>query len=151
MRKTDLSNAVRATSAARNVLELENCSFSKCEFYFSDYRVNRDLELTRPWTAYNGGASMDLPKLWAQITADLEQARSTLLNDAANDKAISQYKEFLSHNELELACDMLESYAETHTVNREFWLALRDAAAKMELYDRSRRYEGFANSPETTA
>jgi DNA-binding SARP family transcriptional activator len=94
---------------------------------------------------------MDLPKLWAQITADLEQARSTLLNDAANDKAIFQYKEFLSHNELELACDMLESYAETHTVNREFWLALRDAAAKMELYDRSRRYERFANPPETTA
>ncbi len=63
---------------------------------------------------------MDLPKLWAQIRADLEQARITLLNDAANDRAISQYEEFLSHNELELACDMLESYAETHTVNKEF-------------------------------
>ena len=94
---------------------------------------------------------MDLPKLWAQIRADLEQARSTLLNDAANDETISQYEEFLNHNELELACDMLESYAETHTVNREFWLALRDAAAKMELYDRARKYERFANSPEATA
>jgi DNA-binding SARP family transcriptional activator len=94
---------------------------------------------------------MDLPKLWAQIRADLEQARSTLLNNAANDKAISQYEEFLSHNELELACDMLESYAETHTVNREFWLALRGAAAKMELYDRARKYEKFANYPEATA
>jgi hypothetical protein len=40
--------------------------------------------------------------------------------------------------------------AETHTVNKEFWLALRDAAAKMELYDRARRYERFANSPEAT-
>jgi hypothetical protein len=94
---------------------------------------------------------MDLPKLWARIRADLEQARSTLLNDTANDKVISQYKEFLSHNELELACDMLESYAETHIVNKEFWLALRDAAAKMELYDRARRYERFANSSEATA
>ena len=94
---------------------------------------------------------MDLPKLWAQIRADLERARSTLLKDAANDNAISQYEEFLSHNELELACDTLESYAETHTVNKEFWLALRDAAAKMELYDRARRYERFANSPEATA
>jgi len=64
---------------------------------------------------------MDLPKLWAQIRADLEQARITLLNDAANDKAISQYEEFLNHNELELACDMLESYAETHAVNKEFY------------------------------
>ena len=94
---------------------------------------------------------MDLPKLWAQIRADLEQARITLLNDAANDKAISQYEEFLNHNELELACDMLESYAETHAVNKEFWLALRDAAAKMELYDRARKYERFANSPDATA
>jgi DNA-binding SARP family transcriptional activator len=94
---------------------------------------------------------MDLPKLWAQIRADLEQARITLLNDAANDKAISQYQGFLSHNELELACDMLESYAETHTVNKEFWLALRDAAAKMELYDRARRYERLANTRDITA
>jgi hypothetical protein len=94
---------------------------------------------------------MDLPKLWAQIIADLEQARSTLPNDAPNDKTIFEYKEFLSHNELELACDMLESYAVTHTVTKQFWLALRDAAAKMELYDRVRRYEKFANSPEATA
>ena len=94
---------------------------------------------------------MDLPKLWTQIRADLEQARNTLLNDAANDKTICQYEEFLGHNELELACDMLESYADGHTVNKEFWLALRDAAAKMELYDRVRKYENFANSPKATA
>jgi hypothetical protein len=94
---------------------------------------------------------MDIRELWAQIRADLDQARSTLLNDAANDKAISQYEEFLSHNELELACDMLESYAETHSVNKEFWLALRDAADKMELYGRAQRYERFAKSPEATA
>jgi hypothetical protein len=94
---------------------------------------------------------MNLPKLWAQIRADLEQARSTLVKDAATDKTISQYDEFLSHNELELACDMLESYAETQTVSKEFWLALRDAAAKMELYDRARRYERLANSPGATA
>jgi hypothetical protein len=97
------------------------------------------------------GASMDLPKLWAQIRADLEQARSTLLNDAANDKTISQYEEFLSHNELELACDMLESYAESHRVTKEFWVALRDAATKMELHDRARRYEGFANAARASA
>jgi hypothetical protein len=58
---------------------------------------------------------MDICELWAQIRVDLDQARRTLLNDAANDKAISQYEEFLSHNELELACYMLESYAETHS------------------------------------
>ncbi len=94
---------------------------------------------------------MNLPKLWAQIRADLEQARSTLLNDASNDKTIAQYEEFLSQNELELACDMLEFYAETHSVNQEFWLALRDAAAKMELYDRARKFESLANSSDDTS
>jgi hypothetical protein len=92
-----------------------------------------------------------LPNLLAQIRADLEQARSKLPNDAANDKAISQYEEFLSHNELELACYVLESCAEAHSVNKEFWLALRDAAEKMEMYRKARRYEAFANSPEATA
>ena len=94
---------------------------------------------------------MDFPKLWAQISADLGRARSTLPNDAANNDAISQYEEFLSHNELELACDMLEFYAETHTVSTEFWLALRDAATKMKSYDRARRYEGFGDLPPADA
>src|SRR5262245_6049835 len=89
---------------------------------------------------YNEGASMDLSEEWRQVSADLGRARSTLPNDAANHEVISQYEEFLSHNELELACDLLESYAETHKVSKEFWLALRDAATKMELYDRARRY-----------
>jgi hypothetical protein len=75
----------------------------------SGFGDDQDFELTLRGTTYNGGASMDLPKPWEQIRIDLEQARSTLPNDAANDKAIFQYKEFLSHNELELVCDMLES------------------------------------------
>jgi len=87
---------------------------------------------------------MDLPKLWAQIRADLERARNTLPNDAADEHAISQYEDFLVHNELELACDMLESYAATHAVSKEFWFALRDAAEKMELHERARRYERLA-------
>jgi len=41
--------------------------------------------------------------------------------------------EFLSPNELEIACDMLELYAERQKLGREFWVALRDAAAKMGL------------------
>lgn len=87
---------------------------------------------------------MDLPKLWEQIRTDLQRAKSTLPSNATDHSAISQYEEFLSHNELELACDMLELYAESHTVGKEFWIALRDAAAKMELSDRARRYESFA-------
>jgi hypothetical protein len=35
------------------------------------------------------------------------------------------------------ACDMLESYAENEKVSKEIWLALRDAAAKMQLSERA--------------
>jgi Fic family protein len=61
--------------------------------------------------------------------------------DFADHPAIRQYEEFLNHNELELACDMLESYGEKHPVSREFWLALHDVAAKMQLGDAVARYE----------
>ena len=104
-------------------------------------RVNRDLYFE---TAYNQAHYMDLQELWAQIRADLEQARNTLPNDATGEHAISEYEGFLAHNELELACDMLESYAETHAVSKKFWSALRDAAEKMELYERARKYERLA-------
>lgn len=39
---------------------------------------------------------------------------------------------------------MLESFAENHSVSRDFWSALRDAAARMGLSDRARKYERFA-------
>ena len=64
-----------------------------------------------------------------------------LPKDVADHPAIRQYEEFLDHNELELACDMLESFGDKHTVTREFWVALRDAAAKMQLGDAVARYE----------
>jgi hypothetical protein len=89
-------------------------------------------------------ASMDLSKLWALISADLARARNSLPDHAASDRAITEYQGYLNHNELELACDMLEAYAEDQTVTKEFWLALRDAAAKMKFPDRVRRYEKYA-------
>jgi hypothetical protein len=88
---------------------------------------------------------MDLPKLWALIETDLGRARSTLPDDALSHNAIRDCQEFLNHNELELACDMLEAYAEDHEVSREFWLALRDAAIKMQL-PKATRYEAHAKS-----
>jgi hypothetical protein len=66
-------------------------------------------------------------------------------DDAAGHKAIHHYQDFLDHNELELACDMLELYAEDHRISREFWLALRDAPVKMEL-PRATRYQADAKS-----
>jgi hypothetical protein len=89
-------------------------------------------------------ASPELIELWKKIEADLRRARGTLPPEADADDAVREYQEFLDHNELELACDMLEVYAEDHPVSREFWLALRDASVKMQLHDRAARYDGLA-------
>ncbi len=82
-----------------------------------------------------------LHELWASVEADLRRARQMLPESAKFHNAVRQYQEFIDHNELELACDMLELYAEEHSVNREFWVALRDAATKMQLLDHTGRYE----------
>jgi len=59
---------------------------------------------------------MDLPEQWAFIEADLERARSSLPQEAATSEPIRYYQEFLNHNELELACDMLEGKRLVKTV-----------------------------------
>jgi hypothetical protein len=94
--------------------------------------------------SYN--SAMGLLKLWALIEADLTRARSMLPGSAAGDPGIREFAGFLDHNELELACDTLEDYGEQNPVSAEFWLALRDAAIKMQLSDRASRYEKKAKS-----
>jgi hypothetical protein len=64
---------------------------------------------------------------------------------AASNKVICMYQDFLDHNELELACDMLEEYSKDHQVSGEFWLALHDAAITMQL-PKAKRYDGNAGS-----
>lgn len=83
---------------------------------------------------------MNLPELWKLVRADLAAARDTLPPNAAADPAMAVYREMLDHNELELACDALETYAEGHAVPRRFWIALADAADKMGLDPRARRF-----------
>jgi hypothetical protein len=84
---------------------------------------------------------MNFWDLWKLIKADLVRAWNTLPGSAVSDKAVQEYQEFFDDNELELACDMLEAYAEEHPVTSEFWLALRDAATKMNLSEHAQRYE----------
>ncbi|MFN0199391.1 MAG: hypothetical protein ACKVT0_21785 [Planctomycetaceae bacterium] len=90
-------------------------------------------------------ASKDLMNLWNMITNDLQRARATLPAGAVEDRVIKAYEEYLEHNELEVACDMLEVYAEDHDVTPEFWLSLRDASLKMELRERAARYASEAS------
>lgn len=89
-------------------------------------------------------ASPEQLELWTKIAADLRRALATLPLEAANDASVRDYQDFLDHNELELACDMLESYADGHAVTREFWLALRDASTKMQLHDRAMHFDSRA-------
>jgi len=84
---------------------------------------------------------MNQHDLWAAIECDLTYARQMLLGDAAKNEAIERYQEFIEHNELELACDALESYANQNPVPVAFWIALRDAARKMDLRDNAARFE----------
>lgn len=82
--------------------------------------------------------------LWKLITADLQRARNTLPATDATDRAITDYHEYLDNNELDLACDMLEAYADEHEVTREFWVALASAAEKMKLSVKLNRYRNQA-------
>ncbi|HWA93008.1 MAG TPA: hypothetical protein VG844_00300 [Terracidiphilus sp.] len=83
---------------------------------------------------------MNLRDLWTAIESDLEHARQMLPKDAGRSDAIKQYHEFIEHNELELACDALESYADKNPVPGAFWIALRDAAIKMGLPENAARF-----------
>jgi hypothetical protein len=87
---------------------------------------------------------MELPELWRLIKTDLVKARNTLPDGSASCDTIRRYQEFLDHNELELACQMLVAYAEDHQVTKGFWLAVADAAKKMMLSD-TRRYQALAD------
>jgi hypothetical protein len=84
--------------------------------------------------------TMNLVQLWKLIKDDLERAYATLPSEAISAPSLVEYREYLRHNELELACDMLETFAESNQVSSEFWLALSTAAEKMNLHDKSERF-----------
>lgn len=83
---------------------------------------------------------MNLRESWASTERDLARACQMLPDDAGNHEAISRYREYVEHNELELACDALEQYGNEHPVPEEFWIALRDAALNMGLKDNASRF-----------
>ncbi len=88
----------------------------------------------------------DLPKLWTLIKADLLRARNLLPDSCGDAASLRRYSEFLEHNEFELACDALEESAKDHTMSANFWLALCDAAEKMQLEENAARYRNRAET-----
>lgn len=91
----------------------------------------------------------DLPRLWALVKADLLRARNLLPNSVDDLPSLQRYSEFVEHNELELACDALEESAKDRAVSSDFWLALRDAASKMQLEENAARYRNRAEKVGT--
>ena len=83
---------------------------------------------------------MNQSELWSSIRYDLMCACQTLPKDAGIHEAIGQCREYLEHNELELACDALERYGNENPVPSDFWIALRNAAIKMGLQRNASRF-----------
>src|SRR5262249_11610421 len=109
---------------------------------------NTDCERCGSWGAVIRPSAMaDYPKLWTLIKVDLSMSGNLLPNPPGDPSSLGQYYEFVEHNELELACDALEEAAKDRSVGKEFWLALRDAAKKMQLDDHVSRYERLAEQP----
>lgn len=80
----------------------------------------------------------ELEKKW-KITIDLlREARAALGECEGVGKHIAEYDEYLNHNELELALDMLEEAAleATSKPPKEVWLKLKEAAKSMGLEGR---------------
>ncbi|MDG9672100.1 hypothetical protein ONV78_30485 [Hahella sp. CR1] len=83
-----------------------------------------------------------LEKKWKVTIALLSEARAVLCDYAGGSKYIAEYDEYLDHNELELALDMLEEAAleATSKPPKEIWLKLKEAAKSMGLEDRCEFY-----------
>ena len=60
--------------------------------------------------------------------------------DGEEGGSVKRYREWLDHNELELALDELEALAEVNAVQRAFWESMLSAADEMKLTDHAERY-----------
>ncbi|MEQ3725626.1 hypothetical protein [Alcanivorax sp.] len=84
----------------------------------------------------------ELEKKWKITIALLSEARAVLCECQGVGKYIAEYDEYLDHNELELALDMLEGAAleATSKPPEEIWVKLKEAAKSMGLEDRIEFY-----------
>src|SRR5262245_18625884 len=77
-----------------------------------------------------------LRESWARTQAHLSEAAARLpasLFESDEGGRLDRYREWIEHNELELALDELEMLGEINPVSRLFWSHLRDAAVEMRL------------------
>ncbi|WP_145984254.1 hypothetical protein [Bradyrhizobium nitroreducens] len=92
-----------------------------------------------------------LVKSWKITEALLERARRALPVGHEREYAarLTQYHEFLEHNELELALDVLEELGHLISARGGFWRDLERAAENMGLADRLPAFrKAFSEAPE---
>jgi hypothetical protein len=87
-----------------------------------------------------------LLKLWRTVEEILKRAESTIpLPKFENKKEYEhlrcQFNEYLKHNELELAMDMLEELSTIVKCDESFWKEMQRAAELMELNDRAKLFK----------
>lgn len=85
----------------------------------------------------------ELEASWARTRAHLANAFAQLPASPVDGEAggaVQRYREWLDHNELELALDELEMLGELNDVDRRFWEFLLRAATEMKLSDHALRY-----------
>jgi predicted house-cleaning noncanonical NTP pyrophosphatase (MazG superfamily) len=82
--------------------------------------------------------SPELIKQWKATATLLQRARRTITDQSAQvSKLQKEFDEYLEHNELELAMNMLEEIAELIPCRGGFWRDLERAAQMMGLSDRA--------------
>lgn len=90
----------------------------------------------------------ELIKSWKVTEALLRSARRALPEDQECASLLTQYHEFIEHNELELAFDILEETGHLTSAPGGFWKDLERAAENMGLTDRlSAIRKAFAEAP----
>jgi hypothetical protein len=84
----------------------------------------------------------ELFKSWGKTQSHLDAAFDLLSGRyPASDERIAQFREWLDHNELEMALDELAGIGEAYAASQSFWVELRKAAINMELTDRVDHYD----------
>ena len=84
-------------------------------------------------------------KIWKVIIAHLRSAQqalpvSTSDNQAEYQRLTKDFEEYLEHNELELALNMLEELGELNLCRGGFWRRMQQAASAMGLDERIEEY-----------
>ncbi len=86
----------------------------------------------------------EIEKRWSITNSLLDQAMALLCTYSGIDQHLEDYREYIKHNELELALDALEDAAikieaELDCI-KEVWKKLFEAAESMELKERGELY-----------